>query len=184
MNPSVARRRFVALCAAGSAAGLAPAVFAANGRPAALARVILDNDFSGDPDGLFQLARHVLCRSLTMPLIVGSHLPARFSSGHDAQDAASRAHELLKLMGLGTQHKPVAGAEAPITSRSSWRPSAASQAIVREAMRDDTRDRPGQTSSLRLRNSSLNCQPSKVATIRPSSFQESSRPSTTTIGTR
>lgn len=46
-----------------------------------------------------------------------------------------------------------------------------------------SRDQPGQTSSLRSRNSSLNCQPSKVATIRPSSSQESSLPSTTTIGT-
>ena len=47
-----------------------------------------------------------------------------------------------------------------------------------------SRDLPDQTSSLRSRNSSLNCQPSKVATMRPSSSQEISRPSMTTIGTR
>ena len=47
-----------------------------------------------------------------------------------------------------------------------------------------SRDLPGQTSSLRSRNSSLNCQPSKAATMRPSSSQEISRPSMTTIGTR
>ncbi len=44
--------------------------------------------------------------------------------------------------------------------------------------------RLGQISSLRSRNSSLNCQPSKAATMRPSSSQDISRPSMTTIGTR
>ena len=56
-----------------------------------VARVILDNDFAGDPDGLFQLAHHLLCQSVQIPLIIGSHLPARFSSGHDASNAARRA---------------------------------------------------------------------------------------------
>lgn len=105
-----------------------------------LARVILDNDFAGDPDGLFQLAHHVLCRSVSIPLIIGSHLPAAFSSGHDARDSADRARELLAIMKLDGVHHPIAGAEAPIPSRSSWKPSAASAAIVREAMRDDARE--------------------------------------------
>jgi hypothetical protein len=120
-------------------AGLPHAAAALAGQPL-LARVILDNDFAGDPDGLFQLAHHVLCRSVRIPLIIGSHLPAAFSSGHDARDSADRARELLALMQLDRSHMPIAGAEAPIRSRTSWTPSAASAAIVREAMRDDTKE--------------------------------------------
>src|SRR5262245_66623113 len=37
-------------------------------------RVIIDNDFSGDPDDLFALVHHVLSPSIEIPLIIGSHL--------------------------------------------------------------------------------------------------------------
>jgi inosine-uridine nucleoside N-ribohydrolase len=120
-------------------AGLAASSTALAAQPL-LARVILDNDFAGDPDGLFQLAHHVLSRSVTIPLIIGSHLPASFSSGHDALDAANRARELLQIMKLDGQHHPIAGAEAPISSRAAWKPSHASEAIVREAMREDAKE--------------------------------------------
>ncbi|MDE1916785.1 MAG: nucleoside hydrolase [Sphingomonadales bacterium] len=102
-----------------------------------LARVVIDNDFAGDPDGLFQLAHHVLSRSVTIPLIIGSHLPASFASGHDARDSAQCALELLQVMKLDRVHHPIAGSETPMASRAAWTPSAASAAIVREAMRDD-----------------------------------------------
>jgi purine nucleosidase len=103
-------------------------------------RVILDNDFAGDPDGLFQLAHHLLCRSVRIPLIIGSHLPAGFSSGHDARDAAGRAAELIALMGLAGRYHPIAGAEGPIATRAAWTPSPATAAIVQEAMREDTHE--------------------------------------------
>ncbi|NWK95903.1 twin-arginine translocation pathway signal protein [Sphingobium lactosutens] len=102
-----------------------------------VARVILDNDFAGDPDGLFQLAHHALCRSVDIPLIVGSHLPDGFSSGHDASDGAARARELLKLMTLDGRNTVIAGSETAMRSKTSWTPSPATSAIVREAMRSD-----------------------------------------------
>lgn len=105
--------------------------------PRKLARVIIDNDFAGDPDGLFQLAHHVLCRSVDIPLIIGSHLPTSFSSGHDASDGAARARELLKIMKLDAAHSPIAGSETAMRSRTSWSAGPASAAIVREAMRAD-----------------------------------------------
>ncbi|MBT0770284.1 hypothetical protein KIH74_15185 [Kineosporia sp. J2-2] len=37
-------------------------------------RVIVDNDFSGDPDDLFQLAHYVLSPSAEIPFVIGSHL--------------------------------------------------------------------------------------------------------------
>jgi hypothetical protein len=39
-------------------------------RPRTRVRVIIDNDFSGDPDDLFQLAHHVLSLSVHIPLVV------------------------------------------------------------------------------------------------------------------
>lgn len=138
MSLAMDRRLFAASAIAGLAS-LAGARALQAGQPM-LARVILDNDFAGDPDGLFQLAHHVLCRAVTIPLIIGSHLPGHFASGHDARDAADRAREVLAIMGLDKVHSPIAGSETPIASRASWKPSKASAAIVREAMRDDTKE--------------------------------------------
>ncbi len=107
-----------------------------------MARVICDNDFSGDPDGLFQLAQHVLSPSIDIPLIVGSHLPDSrkwTGSATTATDAAAAARELLALMKQGSRFPVVAGAEKAIPARRSWKPSPATAAIVAEAMRDDAR---------------------------------------------
>lgn len=130
------RRGFVGAVFALAASFGAP-LSAATVKGRKVARVILDNDFAGDPDGLFQLAHHVLCRSVDIPLIIGSHLPANFSSGHDASDGAARARELLRVMKLDGEHTPIAGSETPMRSSTSWAPSPASSAIVREAMRSD-----------------------------------------------
>ena len=134
MSLTIDRRAFVVSTAALLSASSA---FAKPFIQPSLARVILDNDFAGDPDGLFQLAHHLLCHSVKIPLIVGSHLPAKFSSGHDASDGARRASEIVRLLGMEGSYKPIAGAEVPIISASSWTPSPATAAIVREAMRDD-----------------------------------------------
>lgn len=54
-------RRF--LSAATASLGVARAApLLADQRHPPIARVIVDNDFAGDPDGLFQLAHHLLCR--------------------------------------------------------------------------------------------------------------------------
>jgi purine nucleosidase len=105
-----------------------------------LARVIIDNDFAGDPDGLFQLAHHVLCQSLQIPLIVGSHLPAKYGMNASAAAAVAKAHSLLKVMNREDRHILLNGAETPIASRTAWKPSPATAAIVREAMREDTNE--------------------------------------------
>ena len=53
----------------------------------AAARVIVDNDFAGDPDDLFQLVHHVLSPSVEIPLVVSSHL----RHDHDGASATSAA---------------------------------------------------------------------------------------------
>lgn len=134
MPLAIDRRTFVGATAALLSAS--PAIAKPFIQPS-VARVILDNDFSGDPDGLFQLAHHLLCQSVKIPLIIGSHLPARFSSGHDASNAARRATEIVKLVGMERLYRPIAGVEVPMKSVDWWTPSPATAAIVREAMRDD-----------------------------------------------
>ena len=134
MSLIINRREFVG----GTAALLSASSFAKPFVQPFLARVILDNDFAGDPDGLFQLAHHLLCSSVKIPLIIGSHLPAKFSSGHDAADAVLRAGEVIEILGMGRAHKPITGAETPIRSASARIPSPATAEIVREAMRTDT----------------------------------------------
>src|SRR4051794_34284004 len=66
-------------------------------------RVIIDNDFSGDPDGLFQLAHQVLSPSVEVKAIIGSHLRANDffdNSKTQAKNAAGEASALLKVMKL------------------------------------------------------------------------------------
>src|SRR5687767_7994149 len=116
----LSRRSLIGSAAAAAALFGAPSLSA---QPAQrqLARVILDNDFSGDPDGLVQLAHHLLCPAVEIPLIVGSHLPVKFGGPRSASDAAAKALALLKRMNLARDHTPIAGAELPIASRAAWR---------------------------------------------------------------
>ena len=105
-------------------------------------RVIIDNDFSGDPDGLVQLAHHVLSPSVDVRAVIGSHL--RPLPGMDAalalpESAVDKAAEVLRLAGR-EDITLVAGASGPMADRCSPAASAGASAIIEEAMRDD--DRP------------------------------------------
>lgn len=133
-------RRQVLMSAAGLMASLSMAAHGATGARHPQARVIVDNDFSGDPDGLFQLAHHLLCGSVDISLIIGSHLPVKFGGPASATAGAAKARDLLKVMRLDGHHMPIAGGELPIASRDRWTPSRATAAIVHEAMREDRKE--------------------------------------------
>ncbi len=133
----VNRRTFVAASAALAAGGLR---FAALAAAPPMARVICDNDWSGDPDGLFQLAQHVLSPSIDIPLIVGSNVPTDMpwtKSRTPASEARDKADELLGVMRRSGKYRVLAGSETAIRSRAEARPSPATAAIVAEAMRED-----------------------------------------------
>lgn len=132
---NLTRRSFGLSALAVAATGLARPAFAAATPP--LARVICDNDWSGDPDGLFQLAQHLLSPAIDVPLIVGSHLPGGWGSATSATDAAAEAHELLHVMRREGSVPVVAGSELAIAARDAWQASPATAAIVAEAMRED-----------------------------------------------
>src|SRR3954462_10887723 len=66
-------------------------------------RVIVDNDFSGDPDGLFQLAHHLASPATEVSLVIGSHIHVGDfldKSQMQADNAVGYVHELMKRMRL------------------------------------------------------------------------------------
>lgn len=103
-------------------------------------RIIIDNDFSGDPDGLFQLVHHVLSPSVDIRGIIGSHLGkgAGFDEGESsARNACKKTHEVLQLMGADTL-RVAEGAAHAMSNASTPIPSEGSRLIIDEAMRSDT----------------------------------------------
>ena len=61
-------------------------------------RVIVDNDFAGDPDGLFMLTHILLSPSVEVRAIIGSHLNELDGFDHStkqADNAAKKANEVL-----------------------------------------------------------------------------------------
>lgn len=107
----------------------------------ARARVIIDNDFSGDPDGLVQLAHHLLSPSVEIRAVIGSHL--RAGDGFDPSDvtadnAAAAAQRVVDLAGLAGTVPVVAGSNTALADRTTPIASAATAAIIAEALRDDT----------------------------------------------
>jgi hypothetical protein len=99
-------------------------------------RVVLDNDWSGDPDGLLALAHHLLSPANRVVAVTSSFLNPRFpASESKAADGAAVAAELLDQLALPVQPVVYAGAEQPIAAGAAASP--ASDAIVVEARRED-----------------------------------------------
>ena len=112
----------------------------AHGRSLPRCRVVIDNDFAGDPDGLVQLAHHALSPSVDIRVVIGSHAPPADIErlGTDtAADACARVRELFATMGLNAGDRVVPGADAPLAGRTAPRVSVGARAIVAEAMRPD-----------------------------------------------
>lgn len=106
------------------------------------ARVIIDNDFAGDPDDLFQTAHHLLCPAVEIPFIIGSHLRAGdpwHLSPTTATEAVNVANELLGIMGMAGRVPVLTGSEVKLDDVHMPQVSKAAEAIVAEAMRDDVK---------------------------------------------
>jgi inosine-uridine nucleoside N-ribohydrolase len=106
------------------------------------ARVIVDNDFSGDPDDLFHLVHQLLSPSTEIRAVVGSHLREGdpFDPGpRTAANAALVARDVFARMGLDSAALVHEGSNEPLADRATARPSAAVDAIIAEALRDDER---------------------------------------------
>lgn len=102
-------------------------------------RVICDNDFGGDPDGLFQLAQQVLSPTCEVRgIICSNNHRGGYYKPFSAENAELQARELLKLLGIDGI-KIVRSIEGEIESLETPGENAGADLIVEEAMRDDTR---------------------------------------------
>lgn len=105
-------------------------------------RVIVDNDFSGDPDGLFQLAHLLLSPSVEIRAIIGSHLKKGDgfdNSASQAENAAKEAAQLLVVMKLKGAVPVIAGSNIALSNDSVPLKSEAVSFLIKEAMRTDTK---------------------------------------------
>ena len=105
-------------------------------------RVIVDNDLSGDPDGLFQLTHLLLSPSVEIRAIIGSHL--KTGDGFDpsktqAENAANKARELMAVMNLKNDIPVIAGSNNAMLNDSTPVSSEAVNFIIKEALRTDTK---------------------------------------------
>jgi len=103
-------------------------------------RVISDNDYSGDPDGLIQLAHHLLSPSVDLRAVIGTHLRVGdvwAQSGDEVAAAVSAAEEIVSLCGKTGQVPVLAGAASAMVDIQTPQQSAGIQFIIDEAMRDD-----------------------------------------------
>lgn len=106
------------------------------------ARVIIDNDLSGDPDGLFQVAHALMSPSAEVRAIIGSHLSVNDGfdpSTKQAENAAAKARELIGVMGIGSAVPVFAGSNTAMPNDSTPVKNAAVDFIIAEAMRTDTK---------------------------------------------
>ncbi|MBN2351441.1 MAG: nucleoside hydrolase [Spirochaetales bacterium] len=103
-------------------------------------RVILDNDFGGDPDGLFQLAHHLLSPSVEIRGIIGSFFPSgtNFGALSSAGAACAAIRELIACLEAPASFPVFPGADAGLSEVRTPVVSEGAEAIVREAMRDDS----------------------------------------------
>src|SRR4051794_31740697 len=104
-------------------------------------RLISDNDYSGDPDGLYQLVHHLLSPSVDVRAAIGSHLAPGDPfdpSTQQATNAYRRILEILRLMGPTGRVQAYQGSNAALVDARTPQRSAGAQAIIAEAMRSDT----------------------------------------------
>lgn len=135
-------RRTLLLSMGAIASALALPVPAFAARDPRRYRVIVDNDLAGDPDGLFQLAHHLRSPSVEIRTIIGSHMHENEpwgGPGDQAKASAARGVELLAKLGMAGKVPVIAGAAKAITSMQVPVRTAATDAIIAEAMRDDAR---------------------------------------------
>lgn len=104
------------------------------------ARVIIDNDYSGDPDDLVQTAHHLLSPTVEIPFFVPSHLSEGDPwdpSEQQATNAEAVLRELLATMAVEDQFVIHRGSEKAIVDRATPQDTPAARAIIAEAMRTD-----------------------------------------------
>ena len=98
-------------------------------------RVVLDNDWAGDPDGLVALAHHLLSPANRVDAVTSSHLSPVFGPAEGtAERGAVLARELVDLV---DGPRPVVAAGCDVVLDAGDTGSAAADLVVAQALRDD-----------------------------------------------
>lgn len=108
--------------------------------PAAKSRLIIDNDFSGDPDDLFQIVHHLLSPAVDIKAIIASHLRPDdpMDPGPDtAKNAELVLGDVFDRMDLDSKNVIFRGSPVAIPDMETPIDSPAVHAIIEEAMRED-----------------------------------------------
>lgn len=108
--------------------------------PGQSTRVVIDNDFSGDPDDLFQLVHHLLSPSVEIRAVIASHLRPNDPMDPSADTAANAEAVVLDVferMGLESADVVHRGAPHALTDMVTPHESAGARAIIDEALRQD-----------------------------------------------
>ena len=104
-------------------------------------RVIIDNDFAGDPDGLVQLAHHLLSASCDIRAVISSHLKPEDSFWNPFENSALEgvrlAGEVIALSGKTGRVPALLGSALPMVSVDHPVDNEAVDFIIAEAMRTD-----------------------------------------------
>lgn len=107
-------------------------------------RVIMDNDFAGDPDGLFALAQLLMSPSVDVRAVAGSHLHARenwTAKGEpSAATAVANAKALMEKLGMAGACPVVAGSEEALADTLTPRSDDATRVIIDEAMKASAKE--------------------------------------------
>lgn len=106
-------------------------------------RVIVDNDFGGDPDGLFQLVHQIISPSAEIKGIIGSHLKPGDpfdSSKITAENAVKKVNETLEVMNLKNKFNVFQGSNNQLKDLKTPNISNGAKAIVAEAMKADEKN--------------------------------------------
>jgi hypothetical protein len=104
------------------------------------ARVVVDNDFSGDPDDLYQLVHHLLSPGVDIRAVIASHLAVGDPfdpSTTQAANAERVVHDLFDRIGLLSHEVVHRGAETALVDARTPHDTPAARAIIAEARRAD-----------------------------------------------
>ena len=100
-------------------------------------RVIMDNDFAGDPDGLYALAHLVESPSVDIRAIIGSHLHEKENWAEpgmpSATSAVKSAGKILASLGLKDKYQLVQGSNVALQDTTVYLQSEAVDVIIAEA---------------------------------------------------